>query len=1001
MKKKKIRILLFVMLFGIFFKMNSVQAVIYNGDANNMGSGSSNGKCNFSGPKDLCPWANSSTQTVRISIWFINNGKFVKEKGYVYWTTNSNYIGKEGITKFKSPPLKAGSTTERVFKAGDSWTTINKNIIDYFGVTKQAYIKEPSEQMKAFFEELMGSNWKEQFDGEGQIKDSVIVSQPQNKEKPATYGYRIIIEPALNYRVYTVNEKGVGEETSEILTVKEIAKKVANEGYHNMCTIGGIGVCKFAFGGTNVGETGYAAALTVDFKDVGITKGTANAYKSENKDASTSCKVVDEKEKANFYKEVAKDTNGCGYNIIDITNYTESYQCYSRKVIDGEIECVNTDQNNTATYSEIFEKYTCTKEEYQVSTTSEHGEKIGETQNCTLYCKESAFLSLPGNVSGTLKLEAKPQVGNYFTWPSIKENGMKMLMRNTLTCKIVQKNDTKCTATEIQTLKNKGLNKIKNSKLSATLTGGTTRKINDGLVTYSDVNDYYSKSNYNKQLQFKDGVSDSFDFVKEAYFKIPNNINRLYNRETDKVFDGTIAAKGIYDRGEGVISVSSKDDTKKTYELSLSNINVGTDNKFGKLISDYTCDYTITPTSSCVCPEGTLKAGTDLYEKLTENKTCSELQATECDICECPPESDYPEQELLVGEDPDSKACKAKQEEVCYDYDDYCEYDGKKIDVTGCMKTQQEYNGMEKEEAYLYCKHKLCPYCIDKKGAKVDLTSCLEQGNTYYICEALYCPDYICELNDCYECSVNCKWRLYSKTNASMTYKKSCDDGKNCGEIKLACPGGTEKMNNAEGCLTNKLGKKLQGQSIDAALTKGLITETDVQMAFAACEPEVCPTGNGEKIIYRQIDLSHPFPGKNNKGTITGLSLTSLKSRKPGDNWNSKLVVTSKILKARGVSGYELYNKDPLYIIKLTPQTIKKIREYNKKNEYNDFNLTCTNENKTASCISDFLHKDGTVANLSLNDFILKSYGTKRSVDECYSMKYSESSFNSCYKKDN
>ena len=212
-------------------------------------------------------------------------------------------------------------------------------------------------------------------------------------------------------------------------------------------------------------------------------------------------------------------------------------------------------------------------------------------------------------------------------------------------------------------------------------------------------------------------------------------------------------------------------------------------------------------------------------------------------------------------------------------------------------------------------------------------------------------------------------------------------------------------MNNAEDCVKKQLNSKIKGNTISAALTSGLITNNDVQTAFNACRSEVCPY-SGSKIIYRQIDLNDPFPGKEHKGTNTNDALKlsnnnqSIRTRTPGYNWNSKTVIESKILNARGAKGYELYNKDPLYIIKLTPSTMKKIRAYNKNNSYNDFNLKCTNKNQSAACISRFLHEN-TVNNLNVKDFIVSSYDGKNSVNACNNMNYNEGSFKSCYESNN
>lgn len=98
-------------------------------------------------------------------------------------------------------------------------------------------------------------------------------------------------------------------------------------------------------------------------------------------------------------------------------------------------------------------------------------------------------------------------------------------------------------------------------------------------------------------------------------------------------------------------------------------------------------------------------------------------------------------------------------------------------------------------------------------------------------------------------------------------------------------------------------------------------------------------------IQFRTIDLDNPFPARDGS------------SRLPGTNWLGKdNYVRTYITYNRGVRGNEVYEKEPLYKITLTPSDMVKIREYNKENDYSNINneLVCTDENNTA-CLSPFL----------------------------------------------
>jgi hypothetical protein len=135
--------------------------------------------------------------------------------------------------------------------------------------------------------------------------------------------------------------------------------------------------------------------------------------------------------------------------------------------------------------------------------------------------------------------------------------------------------------------------------------------------------------------------------------------------------------------------------------------------------------------------------------------------------------------------------------------------------------------------------------------------------------------------------------------------------------------------------------------------------------ALVYCQDVSCPT-SGVKIIYRTISLINPFPGFNANSTVSSSSPTrgmfnmTVSGRYPGSNWNSSSVVYSRILQNRGTaagSGYDVYDKEPLYTFVLTPDLIKEIRKYNARqsNGYADFNLSCKLNNSKA-CISEFVH---------------------------------------------
>lgn len=113
-------------------------------------------------------------------------------------------------------------------------------------------------------------------------------------------------------------------------------------------------------------------------------------------------------------------------------------------------------------------------------------------------------------------------------------------------------------------------------------------------------------------------------------------------------------------------------------------------------------------------------------------------------------------------------------------------------------------------------------------------------------------------------------------------------------------------------------------------------------------EDKICSTVSWldtteDQIKFRTIALDNPFPARD------------ASSRMPGSNWlGINNYVRGYITYNRGVTGEEVYDKDPIYTINLNPSTMIKIREYNKKHNYGDIDLNCSGENNT-ECMSEFL----------------------------------------------
>lgn len=113
----------------------------------------------------------------------------------------------------------------------------------------------------------------------------------------------------------------------------------------------------------------------------------------------------------------------------------------------------------------------------------------------------------------------------------------------------------------------------------------------------------------------------------------------------------------------------------------------------------------------------------------------------------------------------------------------------------------------------------------------------------------------------------------------------------------------------------------------------------------------VCQYEGGIPVLYREISLSHPFLSEDGS------------TRDPGDNWQSKnnYLVSKYITNNRGVKEDLVYQEEPMYVFELDSATIQEIRAENKGHKFDEFELTCTNG---GNCISTFFEKylSGTAA---------------------------------------
>lgn len=152
----------------------------------------------------------------------------------------------------------------------------------------------------------------------------------------------------------------------------------------------------------------------------------------------------------------------------------------------------------------------------------------------------------------------------------------------------------------------------------------------------------------------------------------------------------------------------------------------------------------------------------------------------------------------------------------------------------------------------------------------------------------------------------------------------------------LVCPNDNTKVMND--CVNKKT---YGGSTKEEAYNLCVANECNIDDEY---DPPTC-TGSDCKldIIYRTIFLNDPFPGINYTDRLAGANWGGSKSL-DRDGLGTKYITQT---------AEQMYQGDPMYSITLTPKAIKEIRDYNQDNGYDNFELSCGDNQY---CTSTVLH---------------------------------------------
>lgn len=989
MKKVK-RILLLMILIGCLNSKDVLAAGTvgeYNGNGNTV-KGNASTTCGgvTSGP---CTYNNANHLTLKVTLYYINNGTYSKAIHTEYWTNDSEMAQDSNIDKksFLPPDTATG----------------NK---DY---------KSASNAVNNYFQ---GNNWanaKTWFYGYVSEEDRL-----ESEKMPGKKGYRIVIEPIVTY-VWNGNTKKIYYDTIKNVTVFRLDYSLTGmqvqipKRYSEMLN-----------------------SLTLERSDVGIS--TSSTCAGESKSALTNSAKYTVGCGMNMIDVTFDDllkpkcpSDSVQNPGMDLTKCVDNY--VKNKVDKETAKNLCRDQYCTLKCPAPWEKTdisACVKDYTNKQYTNSAGKTAKYTRNDAIdICKmEKGCYSASCDVDNCDGKKGTKKISDNGTgWQASVYNRKQTLdtaiaaFKNSAVCKSCcyagkdgNPGNLKCT-TDLN-------KKILFSSNYQSTTAGSCEVVQEnvsnkygryvGMLGQCRIycNDYQVDVELpgNLKQTFKAGTSFVWPTANYNDKFAPYRMKTLTKTKCTAIHPtkngascGTLSSGFVGNYYASYNNSASINYNDKKYGKTINLIsNVGsTCDKCGKALKDYDPIYLTSEAkfklpinlnsyidqrgeffdnknaSGAVLPlilnrsEGSLAISKDSYGRFNlkinlklgfNNKIGSKLNDYVCsynvlknsDECVCPDGTTNAGMDITDLAKCKNKACTMAQYEWCnkeINIDDYKD------------KCTCEYSGKE-----------------------VDLTDCMNKGNSFQYCYNQSCKS-ICD-------TTKCSWQKagnLSAPNSITVYEKKCTDGEIC-DVGYFCPGCTPDkpcdMDPTQ-CLQTKLGYK----NLYAALKKGWISVSEFNRALLTCEKVACP--NGKKIIYRVIDLDNPFPGMQLKGSTNAFTNTNTKGRYPGYNWNNQIWVKNKILnvnaKVRSVRSYDIYKQEPLYTIKLTPSDIKDIRRYNDSHPY----LPATKDYDCAQvCTSNFLRK--SEYSRIFTGGLCKSAMDKNGLRNCYE-NYSSSSSKATY----
>lgn len=638
--KKNIVVVLMIL---IFFAMISPVSAGYNGQGNNS-TYKTNTSCD-SVYNSFCQFDNGNHKTIKITLYYFNDKGNRKQIGVPVYFHNLD-DGKALQVDIKNANINAARTETigTVFTFEELYRKLYPNNVfysSYFDTYDEIssklkkYVKQKNTEGKTHILEYLI----------GLLTENSYTLEDLKKEKESDYGYRIIVEP-----VVTLLKKG----NYYAFTVKYLA------------SLGYDSISNDVHWTNDPNSRNFPEMLITDKDDAGIT-----AYACDNIDRN------------NIKNLVASNKSGCGYNIIDISDYIKvvpnckigvnnnsevkynwityqddkyvpveggccsTYKQYGISEDDvlknypqcfGDITKYCLDGNKKVpgtcslrrTYTSADNKPSSSYETYCLASQKYYGGVIDSDKRILYGCYYSDELGLPGYYQGQLG------VGNHFIWPT--DDTLLQVVPVNLNYVITRKSVATCYAYTVN--ENSGLSSPYNSKnisISKIIIDRVRNKIKDsrtitlkqnnnaaGILNYSESSSNFSALDNGYFKVEIDGVYRQNSSHEDAYrYYDEERLKYLTNAQVNKLNDDK--RKTLYKYPYMFLPIDKDFDIKNSYTYG---IDYATEFSDIKLSGSYSCSNDVKiPPPICRCPVGTENAGLDLsnYYVATNHGECKDV----------------------------------------------------------------------------------------------------------------------------------------------------------------------------------------------------------------------------------------------------------------------------------------------------------------------------------------------------------------------------------------